>query len=169
MLTKWDDMHVKYRQDNLHRMTWYSGTCSNNGHGHTIRVSFMVKCMCYTGLWIHRFRDHSATIPNGSVTIGWMSLVSVGHLRSDSVVPLMLRTVCCAMTGALAWYYRSLGTAPTLLKWDNILGRLYCCSWQLFTSYAYIIYYIYIYILHIMYAARMELLLLIKHTSSLLN
>jgi hypothetical protein len=90
-------MHVKYRQDNLHRMTWYTGTCGSNGHGLTIHVSFMVKCVCYTGLWIHWFRDLGATIPNGSVTIRHTSLVGVGHSRSDSIVPLMLRMVCCAM------------------------------------------------------------------------
>jgi hypothetical protein len=77
------------------------------------------------GLWIHWFRDHGATIPNGSVTIGWTSLVSVGHLRSDSIIPLMLRKVCYAMAGALALYYRSLGTAPTLLRSGNISGRPY--------------------------------------------
>jgi hypothetical protein len=83
----------------------------------------MVKCVCYTELWIHWFRDHSTTIPNGSVTIGQMSLVGVGHSRLDSIVPLMLRTVCCAMAGALALYYRSIGIAPTLLRMDNISGR----------------------------------------------
>jgi hypothetical protein len=41
------DMHVKYRQDNLHRMTWYTGTCGSNGHGLTIHVNFMVKCVRY--------------------------------------------------------------------------------------------------------------------------
>jgi hypothetical protein len=76
-------MHVKYRQDNLHHMTWYTGTCGSNGHGLTIHVSFMVKCVCYTGLWIHWFRDHDATIPNGSVTIGRTSLVGVGHSRFE--------------------------------------------------------------------------------------
>jgi hypothetical protein len=87
------------------------------------RLHIMVKCVCYTGLWIHWFRDHGATIPNGSVTIGRMSLVSVGYLRSDSIMLLMLCTVCCAMAGVLALYYRSLGTAPTLLRRGNILGR----------------------------------------------
>ena len=42
--------HVKYRQDNLHRMTWYTGTCSSNGHGLTIHVSFMVKRVLYEAL-----------------------------------------------------------------------------------------------------------------------
>jgi hypothetical protein len=79
--------------------------------------------VCYTGLWIHWFRDHSITIPNGSVTIGWTSLVGISHSRSDSIVPLMLRTVCCAMVGALALYYRSLGIALTLLSRGNISDR----------------------------------------------
>jgi hypothetical protein len=82
--------------------------------------------VCYTGLWIHWFRDRSATIPNGSVTIGRMSLVGVGHSRSNLIVPLMLRTVCCAMAEVLTLYYRSLGTASTLLRRGNILGRPYC-------------------------------------------
>jgi hypothetical protein len=107
-------------------MTWYTGTCGNNGHGLTIHVSFMVKWLCYTGLWIHWFRDFDATIPNDSVTIGRTSLVGVGHSRSDPIVPLMLRTVCYAMAGALALYYRSLGTASTLLRKGNISGMPYC-------------------------------------------
>jgi hypothetical protein len=65
------------------------------------------------------------TIPNGSITIGWTSLVGVGHSRSDLIMPLMLRTVCGAMAGALALYYRSLGIARTLLRRGNISGRPY--------------------------------------------
>jgi hypothetical protein len=65
-------------------------------------------------------------IPNGSFTIGRTSLVDVGHSRSNSIVPLILRTVCCAMAGVLALYYRSLGIASTLLRMGNISGRLYC-------------------------------------------
>jgi hypothetical protein len=85
----------------------------------------MVKCVCYTGLWIHWFRDPGATIPNGLVAIGRTSLVGVGNLRSDSIVPLMLRTVYCAIATALALYYRSLEAAPTLLRRGNISSRLY--------------------------------------------
>jgi hypothetical protein len=83
----------------------------------------MVKCVCNTGLWIHWFCDLGATIPNGSVTIGRISLVGVAHSRSDLIVPLMLRMVCCALARALKLYYRSLGTTPTLLRKGNILGR----------------------------------------------
>jgi hypothetical protein len=83
----------------------------------------MVKCVCYTGLWIHWFRDLGVTIPNNSVTIGRTSLVGVGYSRSDSIVPLMLRIICCAMARALALYYRSLGTVPTLLRMSNISSK----------------------------------------------
>jgi hypothetical protein len=87
------------------------------------RLHIMVKCVCYIGLWIHWFRDHSATIPIDLVTIGQTSLVSVCHSRLDSIEPLMLRTVCCAVAGALALYCRSLETVPTLLRKGNISGR----------------------------------------------
>ena len=90
------------------------------------RLHIMVKRVYYTGLWIHWFRDHDATIPNGTVTIGQTSLVSVGHLGSDLIVPLILRTVCFrAMIGALTLYYKSLGTASTLLRRGKISGRPY--------------------------------------------
>jgi hypothetical protein len=51
---------------------------------------------------------------------------SVGHLRSDSVVPLVLCSIFCAMTGAPALYYMSLGTESTLLRMGNIPDRSYC-------------------------------------------
>jgi hypothetical protein len=85
----------------------------------------MIKYLCYTGLWIHWFRDLDATIPNSSVTIRRTSLAGVGHSGSDSIVPLMQRTIYYAMVGALALYYRSLETASTLLRRGNILGRPY--------------------------------------------
>jgi hypothetical protein len=74
-------------------------------------------------MWIHWFRDLHATIHNGSVTTGWTSLIGVGHWGSDSIMPLMLHTVCCTIAGALALYYRSLGTTSTPLRRDNISGR----------------------------------------------
>jgi hypothetical protein len=79
-------------------------------------------CVSY-GLWIHWFRDLDATIPNGMVTTRRTSLVSVGHSKSDLIVPLMLRTICCTMARALALYYRSFGTASTLLRMGNISGK----------------------------------------------
>jgi hypothetical protein len=87
------------------------------------RLHIIVKCVCYTGLWIHWFRNPSATILNGLVTIGRTSLVGVGHLGSDSIMPLMLHTVCYATARALVLYYRFLGTTPTLLRMSNISSR----------------------------------------------
>ena len=116
---------IKYRQDNLHRMTWYTGTCGIMAMGLLYMLVLWSMCVYYMGLWIYWFCDHGATILNGSVTIGRISLVGAGHPRSDSVVLLMLRTVCCAKAGVLALYYRSLGTAPTLLRNGNILSRPY--------------------------------------------
>jgi hypothetical protein len=81
--------------------------------------------LCYTGLWINWFRDHNTTISNDSVTVGRTSLVDVDHSRSDSIVPPMLRTICCAIAGTLTLYYKSLGTTPILLKMYNISGKLY--------------------------------------------
>jgi hypothetical protein len=89
------------------------------------KLHIMVKCVCYTGLWIHWFRDFDAAISNGSVTIGRTSLVGVGHSRLDSIVPLMLRTVYYAIAGVLTLYYRSLRMASTLLRKGNILSRPY--------------------------------------------
>jgi hypothetical protein len=83
----------------------------------------MVKCVCYTRLWIHWFHDLGPTIPNGFVTIERTSLVGMGHLRSDLIVSLMLCTVYCAMARSLTLYYRSLGTVPTLLRVGKISSR----------------------------------------------
>jgi hypothetical protein len=72
------------------------------------------------------FRNHGATIPNGTVIIRCTSLIGVDHSRSDSIVPPMLCTICCVIAGALALYYRSFGIAPTLLRIGNISGIPYC-------------------------------------------
>ena len=120
-LVKWHT--CKYEQDNLHRMTWYTGTCGSNGHGLTIHVSFTVKSVLY-GALDPLVCDHDATILNGTVAIGRTSLVGVYYSGSDPIVPLMLRTVYFrAMARALALYYRSLETASTLLRRGKISGR----------------------------------------------
>jgi hypothetical protein len=91
--------------------------------------AYYINCVLWSNvcviweLWIHWLRDLGATIPNGSVTIGRTSSVGVGYSRSDLIVPLMLRTVCCAMAAALALYYRSLGTALAPLRRGNISGK----------------------------------------------
>jgi hypothetical protein len=106
----------------MHYKTWYARTC---GMAYYINFILWSMCVYYTGLWIHWFCDYGATIFKDLVTIGRTSLVGVGHSRLDSVVPLMLRTVCCAIARVLVLYYRSLGTAPTLLRMSNISDRPY--------------------------------------------
>ena len=146
-------------------MTWYTGTYGSNGHGLTIHDSFMVKCVCYMGLWIHWFHDHGATILSGSVTIGRTSLVGVGHSRSE-IVPLMLCTICYAMAKVQALYYKSLRTAPTLLR--RVISRVdHTVKHDYYLNYTHIL--SIKYISHIVQVVMMELLLLIKHPSSLLN
>ena len=49
------------------------------------RLHIMVKRVYYTGLWIHWFRDHDATIPNGTVTIGRCGPLGVGPDRATNV------------------------------------------------------------------------------------
>jgi hypothetical protein len=109
----------------MHCKTWYATTCGINGYGLTITCVLWSNVCVMRGLWIYWFCDLDATIPNGSVTIGRTSLVGVGHSRSDSIVPLLLRTICCTMARVLALYYRSLRTASTLLRMSNISGRPY--------------------------------------------
>jgi hypothetical protein len=49
----------------------------------------------------------------------------VSHPKSGSVVSLVLCMVCCAIVGAPILYFRSLGTASTLLRMGNISGIPY--------------------------------------------
>ena len=109
----------------MHRKTWYTDTCGMNSHGLTIQTTYYGQYVYYTGLWIYWFRDHGVTNPNGSVTIRLTSLVGVSHQRSNSIVPLILHTVYCEMARALALYYRSLRTTPTLLRMCKISGKPY--------------------------------------------
>jgi hypothetical protein len=74
------------------------------------------------GLWIHWFRDLEATIPNGSFTTGWMSLVGVGYSGLDLIVPLMLHTICCVITGDKR---RMLHIQAPLLAYVNSLALLF--------------------------------------------
>ena len=85
-----------------------------NGYGLTIHVSFLVKCMC-VGFGSNGFVIKTQPFPmDGHYRMDVIS--GVGHPRSNSVVPLVLHMVCCAMAGAPIMYYRSLGTASTLLR-----------------------------------------------------
>ena len=71
-----------------------------NGHGLTIQVNFMVKCVC-VGFGFNGFVTKMQPFPmNGHYTTN--IICGVGHLRSDSVVPLVLHTVCYAMAGVIS-------------------------------------------------------------------
>ena len=108
----------------MHRKTWYISTCSSNGHKLTIQTAYYGQTCILYGALDPLVCDHDATIPNGTVTIGWTSLVAVDHLVLDPIVPLMLRTVYFrVMAEALALYYRSLRTASTLLRKGKISSR----------------------------------------------
>ena len=54
-------MYLKYKQNNLHRMIWYTGRCNSNDHGFTIHVSFMVKRVIYMGL-LYNINRHDGTV-----------------------------------------------------------------------------------------------------------
>jgi hypothetical protein len=84
----------------------------------------MVKCVC-VGFGSNGYVTKTQPFPTGG-HYRTNVISGVGHLRSNSILPLVLRTVCCTMVGALALYYRSLGIASTLLRMGNIPGRPYC-------------------------------------------
>jgi hypothetical protein len=63
----------------------------DNGNGLTIYVNFMVKCVCYMGLRSNGCFMASEAVIGGHYKTDIIS--SVGDLKSDSVVPLVLCTV----------------------------------------------------------------------------
>jgi hypothetical protein len=72
-------MHVKYGQDNFasnDMVHWY---VRDNGHGLTIYVNSMVKCVCYMGLRSNDCFVANAALMSGHYRISIIS--SVGHLR----------------------------------------------------------------------------------------
>ena len=73
----------------------------------------MVKCVC-VGFGSNDFVTKTQSfLIDGYYRTNVIS--GVGHLRSNSVVPLVLRTTYCAMAGALTLYYRSLEAVSNLL------------------------------------------------------
>jgi hypothetical protein len=92
-------MHVKYKQDNLHRMTWYTDMCG------IMAMGLLYKLILWSNVCVGFGSNGFVTKMQSFSMDGHyrMDVISgVGHLRSDLVVPLMLRTVCCAMAGASA-------------------------------------------------------------------
>ena len=84
-------MHIKYRQDNFALydiVYWY---VQDNGHGLTIYVNFMVKCVCYMGLGSNGYFMAGTVLMGGYYKIDIIS--DVGHPRLDSVILQVLRTI----------------------------------------------------------------------------
>ena len=105
-------------------MTWYIGICSSSGNELIIWVNFMVKCVC-VGFGYNDFVTKIQPFPMDGHYRTYV-ISGMGHPRSNSIVPLVLCMVCCAIARVLALYYRSLRTASTLLRRGNISGRPYC-------------------------------------------
>ena len=128
-----------------------------------IHVSFMVKSVLYGDL------DPLVLWPqcNHSQWYGYYRTNIISRCGPLGVGPdcaPMLRTVCFhAMAGALALYYRSLGTASTLLRMGKISRRPYC--WTMIIVYFICIYHYYISIMN-KQVVMLELFAF-KHLSSL--
>ena len=69
----------------------------DNGHGLTIYVNFMVKCVCYMGLGSNGYFVIGVALTGNHYKLDIIS--DVGHLRSDSVVPLVLCMVAYNIWG----------------------------------------------------------------------
>jgi hypothetical protein len=79
--------------------------------------------VCYMGL-----KSNSCFVTGAALKGNhyWTYIISgVGHLRSDSVMPLMLWMIAYNIWGTML-YYKSLGTVLTLLIMGNNSGRPYC-------------------------------------------
>ena len=88
----------------------------SNGHELTVQVSFIVSMYGERGgFGSNGFVTKTQLFPMDS-HYRTNVISGVGHPRLDSVVSLVLRTVCCAMAGTPALYYSSLGTTSTLLS-----------------------------------------------------
>jgi hypothetical protein len=64
-----------------------------NGHGLTIHVSFMIKCVNYMGLRSIWMFVVGAALKGGHYRMNIIS--SVGHLRSNLVMSLVLYMIVC--------------------------------------------------------------------------
>jgi hypothetical protein len=93
-----------------------------NSHEHTVRVNFMIKCVC-VGFGSNGFVTKTQIFPMDS-HYRTKVISKVGHPKSDSVVSLVLCTVVVQWL-TLALYYRFFRIVSTLLKMGNISGRLY--------------------------------------------
>ena len=105
-------------------MTWYTGMCGIMAMGLLYELTLWSVCVG-EGFGSNGFVTKMQPFPmDGHHRMDIIS--SVGHPRSDSIVLLVLRTVCCAMARAPALYYRSLRITSTLMRMCSISSRPYC-------------------------------------------
>jgi hypothetical protein len=80
-------MHVKYKQDKLHRKTWYIGTCRITAMGLLYMLTLWSN-VCYMGLGSNGCFVTNVVLMGGHYRTDIIS--GVGNPRSNSVVPLVL-------------------------------------------------------------------------------
>jgi hypothetical protein len=103
-------MHIKYKQDNFHRITWYIGMCGIMVMG----LHYGQMCVLH-GPGIQWLFVASATLIGGHYRTNIIS--SVGHPRSDLIMLLVLCMVTCNGwdTGIVLQIYRD-SSNPTEKK-----------------------------------------------------
>jgi hypothetical protein len=82
----------------MHCMTRYTSTCGIMAMGLLYRLDDMVKCVCYMGLGSNGCFMAGVALMGGHYRMDIIS--SVGHPRSDLVVPLVLCTVVYNIQGS---------------------------------------------------------------------
>jgi hypothetical protein len=90
-------MHVKYKKDNFSSYDIVHRYERDKGHGLTIHVNFMVKCVCYRGLGSNGCVVVGVALTGGHYRTDIISGVS--YPRSESGVPLVLCTVTYNIRG----------------------------------------------------------------------
>ena len=92
-------MHIKYKQDNLHRMIWYTGMCSIMAMGLLYMLALWSN-VCAIWIWIQWLFVAGAALMSCHYKTDIISVVS--HPRSNSVMSLVLCMVAC--NGRGTWY-----------------------------------------------------------------
>jgi hypothetical protein len=98
-------------------MTKYIGIYGITAMSLLYRLDNMIKCVCYMDIGSNGCFVTSAALMGNHYRTNIIS--SVGHPRSDLVVPLVLCMIVYNIW-ALVLYYRSIGIVSILLKMDNI-------------------------------------------------
>ena len=102
--------------------------CGSNNHGLTIWVSFMVNVWGGGSFGSNGFVTNDAAIPmNGYYRTDVIS--GVGHSRLDSVMPLVLRTVCDECQIMFIWTSLFMFVKPLAL----LLSKVFACLSVLFS------------------------------------